>query len=392
MKKKYFLILVIFALHFGYSQKTVEFRITTVTSNINDMDGFGAGDSDPSWRASINDGSTASNFVFDLSGINCPGTRTVNDTFFSKVYNCSLPTSYTFTWSAFENDGIGSDANTGTHTISIPSSALTQPTFTNYGTYIATASGSNCSGGGTVTWSLTLQYRVTGSFVSATNSQTNVTCFGGNDGSAKVSPSGGVAPYTYSWSPSGGTEASASGLLAGNYTCTITDLNGCQTTKNFTITEPSSINKNITESAGILTATQSGATYQWYQCPNTLITGETNQNFTPTTIGDYKVDVTLGSCTVTSDCFTVNTLDLDGFKLDSSFKLYPNPANNLIYIEFNNSTNANLDIVDINGRILEKQNLNNTTNIININHLPKGIYLFKIYTNEGISTKKVVKE
>ena len=73
--------------------------------------------------------------------------------------------------------------------------------------------------------------------LSATQSQANISCNGGNNGSASVVASGGTAPYTYSWSPSGGSAATASNLSAGNYTATITDANGCALQKNFTITQ-----------------------------------------------------------------------------------------------------------------------------------------------------------
>ncbi|HXB10809.1 MAG TPA: SprB repeat-containing protein, partial [Bacteroidia bacterium] len=55
---------------------------------------------------------------------------------------------------------------------------------------------------------------------------TNITsCFG--TGSATASASFGAAPYTYSWSPSGGTDSIASGLSAGTYTITVTEVGGC---------------------------------------------------------------------------------------------------------------------------------------------------------------------
>ncbi len=74
--------------------------------------------------------------------------------------------------------------------------------------------------------------------VASTGSQTDVACFGANTGSATVVPSGGITPYTYSWSPSGGSAATASNLVANNYTVTVTDNIGCQTTRNFNITQP----------------------------------------------------------------------------------------------------------------------------------------------------------
>ena len=77
--------------------------------------------------------------------------------------------------------------------------------------------------------------------ISSVTSQTNVSCNGGSNGSATVNPSGGTGGYTYSWSPSGGTAATATGLSAGTYTVTVTDANGCTTTANFVITEPTSI-------------------------------------------------------------------------------------------------------------------------------------------------------
>ncbi|MCG2612574.1 SprB repeat-containing protein, partial [Flavobacterium sp. SM15] len=69
-------------------------------------------------------------------------------------------------------------------------------------------------------------------------SQVNVLCNGGSNGSATIVPSGGIGGYTYSWSPSGGTGATASGLLAGTYTVTVTDGIGCQATRSYTIVQP----------------------------------------------------------------------------------------------------------------------------------------------------------
>src|SRR5690606_9401877 len=80
---------------------------------------------------------------------------------------------------------------------------------------------------------------------------TNVSCHGGSDGSAKVSVSGGVQPYSYTWTPGGSTQTStyttstsngisdkqtATGLPAGSYTVTVTDDYGCTKTANVTIT------------------------------------------------------------------------------------------------------------------------------------------------------------
>jgi len=61
------------------------------------------------------------------------------------------------------------------------------------------------------------------------------TCVGACDGSATSSVTGGTSPFTYSWSPSGGTGADASGLCADTYTLTVTDAMGCVVTATVTI-------------------------------------------------------------------------------------------------------------------------------------------------------------
>ena len=65
---------------------------------------------------------------------------------------------------------------------------------------------------------------------------TNVSCNGGSDGSASATVTGGTPNYNYSWS--GGSNST---LIAGVYTSTVTDDNGCVTSQDFTVTEPSVI-------------------------------------------------------------------------------------------------------------------------------------------------------
>ena len=68
-------------------------------------------------------------------------------------------------------------------------------------------------------------------------SKTNVTLFGGNNGSATANVSGGTVPYGYVWS-TGATTQTATGLTVGTYTVTVTDASGCSKTKSTSITQP----------------------------------------------------------------------------------------------------------------------------------------------------------
>ncbi|MGQ0829223.1 MAG: T9SS type A sorting domain-containing protein [Bacteroidota bacterium] len=90
-----------------------------------------------------------------------------------------------------------------------------------------------------------------GHIVSITGS-TNVSCFGGSDGTAAASVSGGVGPFTYSWTPSGGNAATATGLAAGTYTITVTDQSDLSTaTTSITITTPTQLTVILTGSTNV---------------------------------------------------------------------------------------------------------------------------------------------
>ncbi|MFM2208357.1 MAG: hypothetical protein RL213_2332, partial [Bacteroidota bacterium] len=86
------------------------------------------------------------------------------------------------------------------------------------------------------------------------STSTNVLCAGGSTGAATANAGGGTAPIVYSWSPSGGTGPSASGLAAGNYTVTVTDANGCTQTAVTSITQPPPLNTTATVTGTILCA------------------------------------------------------------------------------------------------------------------------------------------
>jgi hypothetical protein len=67
----------------------------------------------------------------------------------------------------------------------------------------------------------------------------------GNGASANVNVTGGVAPYTYTWLPAGGTAARGSFATGGIYTVTVTDVNGCHDTASVSIIEPTLLVSNI---------------------------------------------------------------------------------------------------------------------------------------------------
>jgi gliding motility-associated-like protein len=127
---------------------------------------------------------------------------------------------------------------------------------------------------------------------------TTVSCFAGANGSDSVSVTGGTANYSYSWTPSGGTAAKASGLSAGIYTCTITDAKGCTTISKTTITQPSLLSTSnsqtnvscfsISDGADTVTASGGTASYSYSWSPS----GGNGPKATGLASGTYTCDVT----------------------------------------------------------------------------------------------------
>ena len=67
----------------------------------------------------------------------------------------------------------------------------------------------------------------------------NVRCFNGNTGIITVNSSGGSGAFTYNWSHSGAVHTpTANNLIAGNYTVTAVDGNGCTASATYSITQP----------------------------------------------------------------------------------------------------------------------------------------------------------
>lgn len=109
-------------------------------------------------------------------------------------------------------------------------------------------------------------------------------CAMGN-GSATVIATGGIPVYSYSWFPTGGNNAIANGLTAGNYSVEVMDNNGCKTNTVVTVINIPAPTISITSvnhvncfgaNTGSATVTSAGGngTYTW--SPNNLVGASQN--------------------------------------------------------------------------------------------------------------------
>jgi gliding motility-associated-like protein len=263
---------------------------------------------------------------------------------------------FTYAWAALGGTGVTttSTLTPGTYTVTVtdskgctktatttiteppPVTASTNTTPANCGTNTGTATATGGGGTGTVTYSWSpggattstinslgagtyivivtdannctatsaALVNSTGGVTATIQSHIDATCV--TPGSAVVSTAGGTAPFVYSWSPSGGTAATASSLPAGTYTVVVTDANSCVSNTTVTITVPAGptasttkVDDNCGKGKGSATVTVAGGTGPFTLSWSLGAAGNTTISNLLT--GSYTVKVTdANGCTATS--------------------------------------------------------------------------------------------
>ena len=147
--------------------------------------------------------------------------------------------------------------------------------------------------------------------VSSVTPDKNVSCYGGNDGAATVTVSGGTLPYTYLWNTiPAQTDRSAQGLKAGSYQVTVTDFLNCTSVSSVQILEPTAIAAVISSSKNVscfggndgqATVSASGGTPLYVQLWST-VPSQTSTNATGLSMGNYTVTVSdANNCSITAN-------------------------------------------------------------------------------------------
>lgn len=162
------------------------------------------------------------------------------------------------------------------------------------------------------------------------------TCSYLQDGSMVMSVSGGVIPYSYSWS-TGATDKQISGLAGGIYKVTVTDAHGCALKDSALLIQPDEIQINLGFRDTILCVGQTinlsagnpGAIYSW-----TSDTGfSDDQQITAINKdGHYHLTVTAASGCVRADSFNVAT-SLTALTADFLLSSYASVGDTVIIID-----------------------------------------------------------
>ncbi|MBI4932219.1 MAG: hypothetical protein HY841_15780 [Bacteroidetes bacterium] len=149
-----------------------------------------------------------------------------------------------------------------------------------------------------------------------------VNCFGGNNGTAAATVSGGISPYVYLWNTTPAqTTQTATGLTAGNYTVTVTDANISTTTATVAITQPTVLVANAgagkticsgssTTIGGAASGGTSPYTYVWSPAASLNSSTAVNPTASPTVTTTYTETVTDSKGCTASKTVTVTVNNL----------------------------------------------------------------------------------
>jgi gliding motility-associated-like protein len=143
--------------------------------------------------------------------------------------------------------------------------------------------------------------------ISSNYNGADISCNGVADGEGVSTPTGGTAPYSnYMWvlgATTVDTDSLGNSLVAGMYSVSVTDANGCTNTEIITLTQPAPIITNagvdtsvcVGSSVGLQAIASGGTgtiTYSWTTDPSLSSTTVSNPTATPTSSNTYVVTAT----------------------------------------------------------------------------------------------------
>lgn len=290
-------------------------------------------------------------------------------------------------------DTVTLDAGSGFTTYSwLPASSSSQTLqITNAGTYTVnvTVNNGQCTSSGSD--SITISQGVNVSAPILTYDST--VCEGDT-----VTVSTSANTYSsYLWST--GVTTSSLTDVTGTYSVTVSETGFCGTASATIIATGTPLpDASFTNNSGVLTATTTGASYQWYYEGGT-ITNATNQIYTATQSGNYSLQLTVNGCSSTSSPQQIIVNGVETLNEDFSMIVYPNPVSDVLKfkLQLYNDTDLNIEVMSLDGRSMTGQKtvrFNSGENSFeeDLSALMDGIYVVYLQNENFKRTIKIIKQ
>ncbi len=178
----------------------------------------------------------------------------------------------------------------------------------------------------------------------------------------------------YTWAANGRTYNSS-----GRYSETFQTVQGCDSIETLDLTIVP-LDTTVSVDGIRLTTNETEVNFQWLTCPDlSSIAGATAPSYTATANGSYAVEIEKSGCKDTSGCYEVIGVGQKEIEQLGVFVVYPNPSTDKLTVVWNQkfTTPQPYRIQNINGEVLMRGRLQETT-ILDVSDLPSGAYFVVI--------------
>jgi hypothetical protein len=137
-----------------------------------------------------------------------------------------------------------------------------------------------------------------------------------------------------------------------------------------------------------------GYSYHWLNCNNnnTPVFGATNQTFNPGIAGSFAVEVSVGNCSIVSNCYDTWPLGVQNVSANLGVSVYPNPTENVLNIDLGNNDYLDIEITDNTGKVVLTQTIQSKITTIDLSHLSAGVYFMKTANKLGEQVQKIMRQ
>lgn len=111
------------------------------------------------------------------------------------------------------------------------------------------------------------------------------------------------------------------------------------------------------------------------------------------TVYQNNSDAKRNNDTIKTKFYREKTLKVDGIGKKIEFEVYPNPFENKVVVDINSEyKEGRIELFDVNGKLIKSEKVEGGNTILEIDNCESSIYLLKIYIDNQLFVKKIVKQ